>query len=334
MQAPAKPQLFNIINPVSNRPGYVVNYYAGNIVDKQVDILVLSAYSGRFAPTPGTIFGAINERFSRNYNSIKYNRISDNIIVFDEGNTHLPWKKMVVLEMIDGEYYEELSLIRSRFNEFINCAPRFVSNKDYSLSIPLIGTGNQGLSKEIVAVELIEVAKSFSISNLKEFNVFAFSIEVIAIINININRFSSRQSSNPMEQRLVSAMSEELKSLSKGSNPLINDSIHELLSLLFSPNVGISPIAMQGRIFAELYAKLYFEKWDCGSDLALIDNKLESYIKSISVSLRNKNKSYLISYLRLLQTCGNMAVHEGERQLVDMDIVAIMVAVVRLAQDI
>lgn len=334
MQAPAKPRLFNIINPVSNRPSYTVNYYAGNIIDRQVDILVLSAYSGSFSPTPGTIFGAINDRFTRNYNSIKYDRISDNVIVFDEGNTHLPWKKMVVLEMIDSANYEELSLIKSRFNEFTQCAPRFISNKDFSLSIPLIGTGNQGLSKEIVAVELIEVAKSFSTSNLKDFNVFAFDIEAVAIINIKINGMTSRQSSNPMEQRLVAAMSEELRTLSNGSNPLINESIEELLNLLSSPNVGINPIAMQGRIFAELYARMYFEKWVHTTDLALSDNRLESYIKSISSCLRQQNKSYLLSYLRLLQACGNMAVHGGERQLVDMDIVAIMVAVVRLAQDI
>ncbi|MFM7823121.1 MAG: hypothetical protein ACKPB3_05020, partial [Bacteroidota bacterium] len=106
-----------------------------------------------------------------------------------------------------------------------------------------------------------------------------------------------------------------------------------LLSLISSKNVGINPIAMQGRIIAEIYVDLFLEHNKQLNSIILEDQRLETGIKTIANPLRENNKAYLLSYLRLLQSCGNMAVHDLDKRLTDMDIVAILVAVVRLAQD-
>jgi hypothetical protein len=310
-----------------------VAFYAGDILDKQTDILVVSAYKQSFYPVPGSVFGNIFQRFKRDYSAREYTRLSDNIVLFDNGSSSMPWKKMVVLEMIDSLNYDVNVLIQSRFSEFFACATSFIDSNDTSLSIPLIGTGQQKLPKEAIALELLRLAANFSNTQLKVFNIFAYGLEAVANINMKINQYLTRTIANPMEQRLVSAMSEELETIAQSSHPRLNIAIEELLSLISSKNVGINPIAMQGRIIAEIYADLFLEFNKQALPYLLEDQRLETGIKAISTRLREINKAYLLSYLRLLQSCGNMAVHDTAPRLTEMDIVAILVAVVRLAQD-
>ena len=295
--------------------------------------MVLGAFKNGFHPRPGSVYGDIFSRYQRSFANAPYERISENVLIFERDAIQMPWKKLVVVEMVDSLDFDPAVLINSRFSELISCFTEVVEASDKTLSIPLIGTGYQKLPKENVALELLRFASQLSNTPLRVFNIFAYDFESVANINMKINQYLTRTVANPMEQRLVSAMSEELETIAQSSHPRLNTAIEELLSLISSRNVGINPIAMQGRIIAEIYVDLFLEFNKQALPYLLEDQRLETSIKAISTRLREINKAYLLSYLRLLQSCGNMAVHDTAPRLTEMDIVAILVAVVRLAQD-
>jgi hypothetical protein len=322
--------LFNIVNLDENEPEYSIRFYAGDILSVPADILFVSAYKGCYYPLEGTILGCLFRKYGINLENEKLSEISENLKLYNIKTNNIPFKKIVLVEMIGYHTYDRRNLILLIFDEVKRNISKIIDKSNVSISIPLIGTGVQGLAKEIVAVELLKLAKSFVNTAIREMNIFAYDFESISLLNININQFLNRNSIDAINIELLSAIIEELKIIASGNNSKgLGLEVQRFLQLLTAPKISLESIATFGRKLCELFVDILLNE----NGLNIVENaKLEDRIKTITPILLKSKTPFLLSYLRLLQSCGNVAAHNINTNLSLHDIVAISISVIRIYQ--
>lgn len=321
-----QPHLFNLINPVETRPEYLINFYAGNILSIPADMLVLSAYINGYAPTPKTIFGDLKEQYDFLIDTTKLVSISRNIKTLDVAEYRLPFRKLVIVEMSEIGAKLTHGQIVLIFNEIKHNILNIASDNDRSVSFPLLGTGNQGLSKETVTLELLKLSRELSASKLEQVNIFAYGNESIGILNLSLNASLHQKQISTSNNIMLQAVTEEIETIIESQPEHFAYEFNSLLQLIRAPNVPINSIATQGRVMCEAYTNniLLANKIDYPAK-----SNLETRIQLLKPLLLD-DKRYILSYLRLLQACGNIASHPSQPVLSNHDLIAIMLSVIRV----
>lgn len=319
-------QLFNLINPVETRPEFLINFYAGNILSIPADILVLSAYINGYAPTPKTIFGDLKEQYDFLIDTTKLVAVSRNIRMLDVAEHRLPYRKLVIVEMSEIGAKLTHGQIVLIFNEIKQNILNLANDNDRSVSFPLLGTGNQGLSKETVTLELLKLSRELAASKLEQVNIFAYGNESIGILNLSLNASLHQKQISTSNNIMLQAIKEELDMIIQAHPEHFLDEMTRLTQLITAPNVSIEPIAIHCRIICEAYSKKILESHNIEFH---VHSTLESRIQQLKPLLLG-NKPYVLSYLRLLQSCGNIAAHESSSVLTNHDLIAILLSVIRV----
>ena len=125
----------------------------------------------------------------------------------------------------------------------------------------------------------------------------------------------------------MKAAKEELKSSADQFSPDLKKAILNLYEISNVNQPIISSIALQGRIIAEICVSRLLDYWLLVPKLATLEEKIKA------VPLRHLNgRTWILSYLRLLQSCGNWAAHPNEQVLITSDAAAVLIAALRVVE--
>ena len=320
--------LFNLQEINLGGHDLLVEFYAGDLFDIYSDILVLSAFRGGFAPIPGTTWGSLHEKLNVGYklnNPEIQTRISENMVTFSMPANPC-FSRLVALEMVslDNRNNFTLGTLRSRYRELGHFLEQNGEGSAESISMPLLGTGNQKISLEDSVTELLDTIVHLKSTRLKIIRIFANSWQAIGSLNLKINRYLQREEAN--QSQLLSAAIEEVRTLNLTAlSELSHDTIRKLISLSEASHGSFTAFGIAGRHFAEritntLYA--YYDLGDCPDTLHL---KILGLTHAII-----GDRPYVVSHLRLLQNYGNQAAHAGHHHLNHQDVAAIIIAIVRI----
>lgn len=320
--------LFNLQSVSVEDHELLIEFYAGDIFDVYSDILVLSAYKNGFVPVPGTTWGRLNEALGINvYNlpETAMKRASENVIEFTVKPNRC-FSRLVALEMISllNKRNFTLGTLQSRYRDLGEYLNRINDPATESLSLPLLGTGNQKISYADSITGLLNMITHLNRTGLKIIRIFANSYQAIGSLNLRINQIYQREeaSSTP----LLDAATGELKALM--NQPLSDLSawaIGTLLSLSRAKHTSYDTFGIAGRHYAELVTNELYELYDLGIRPGTLHLKLTA----LSPSIRN-DSHFVYSYLRLLQNYGNQASHAPNPPIYPQDAAAIVIAIARI----
>jgi hypothetical protein len=329
MRHPSTSQhLFNLVQPDPGRPDFSVYFYAGDILSLKTDILVLSAYQGAYFPVPDTVLGHLAGRFGFSIFPEDLTRVHPCVAYIDpDPSLRLPCKRICVIER-RNEISNKDEASMQMFSDMREGLPRVLRPEDKSISLPLLGTGSQNMSKALAAIELLNISSQLSRSSLQEIRIFAYDFEAIGLLNTRIEQYLKRDSGERIPNRLLEALVDELAQIKPLCPPRIQTEIEQLLQLLGINQISIAATATIGRIIAENLMILLAER--TGISLRHTSG-LEAYIRELQpILLSDTYPRYTLSYLRLLQALGNHASHANATPLSGNDIVAACIAIIRL----
>ena len=323
-----KTTLFNLHEIHIKEGSLIIEFFAGDIFDIHSDILLLSAYKGQFYPTPGTTWGSLLIKtgisvvgFSNNNSK----RITNNIISFTTRENDC-FKKLTALELSDLNKKNSFSTatLMSRYREFADFLENYPTETDESISLPLLGTGNQGLPLEDSVAELLKTFNQLKKTKLKIIRVFARDFESIGVLNKKINELLNR--TEVVHTTLLNAAMNEAKEILKEEiSSLSFETITDLISLADSNHSSLNSFGIKGRIFAERLC----DKLIVMYGIVLEPSTLHSKITELTTTLLN-DRPYVLSHLRLLQTYGNQAAHGVGAELNHQDATSIIISMIRL----
>jgi hypothetical protein len=323
-----KTSLFNLHEIKIEDRDLIIEFYAGDIFDIYSGILLLSAFRGGFYPTKGTTWGSLFERTGISF-GIKspgeQERISDNILLFRTTRNEC-FEKLVAIELTDLIQRNSFTLatLKTRYKELANFLESYPTAADESISVPLLGTGNQGISLEDSISELLKTLNQLKKTKLKIIRVFARNFESIGVLNKKINEILNRNEA--IHTSLLDAAIEETRQIAGNQlSTLSANTISNLLTITAAENTSLNICGLNGRIFAETICNEFLVMYN----IANITTNLDSKIRELTQAIR-QDRPYVLSYLRLLQTYGNQVAHTGNPNLNYQDAAAIIIAIVRI----
>ncbi|MGV8963798.1 MAG: hypothetical protein ACOH2V_10535 [Candidatus Saccharimonadaceae bacterium] len=323
-----KTTLFNLHELRINDTDLLIEFYAGDIFDIYSNILLLSAFKDGFYPSKGTTWGSLYERTGISFETmLPEDRVqkSENIH-FLRTKKNKCFDKLIAFELTDlrrKNGFTRATLL-TRYKELADFLENYPSEEDESISLPLLGTGNQGLSLEDSISTLLKTINNLSKTKLKIIRVFARNFESIGALNIKINEQLNRN--EVVHNNLLDAAIEEAKDISSKEISLLSkNTILNLLSLSAANHSSLNTFGINGRFFAESICDEFIRIFE----IAARTTTLETKIKEITLS-KKLERQYVISYLRLLQSYGNQVAHPGNPNLNHQDAAAIIIAIVRI----
>jgi len=323
-----KTSLFNLHQIRIDESDLIIEFYAGDIFDIYSNILLLSAFKGGFYPTKGTTWGSLYERTGISFKIMvpeAHEQVSENIHYFHTPQNEC-FDKLIAFELTDlrrMNNFTKATLI-ARYKELADFLENYPSVDDESISLPLLGTGNQGISLEDSISILLKTINNLSKTKLKIIRVFARNFESIGALNIKINEHLNRNEA--VHNNLLDAAIEEAKAIClKEISPLSKSTISNLLSLSAADHSSLNSFGINGRLFAESICDEFIRINKISAETTTLDSK----IREISNKIRME-RPYVLSYLRLLQSYGNQVAHSGNPNLNHQDAAAIIIAIVRI----
>jgi|GEM_PF-3336375 len=323
-----KTSLFNLHEIKIEDRDLIIEFYAGDIFDIYSGILLLSAFKDGFYPTKGTTWGGLYDRTGISFNikaQVEHKRISDNILLFRTTRNQC-FEKLVAIELSDLSKRSSFTAatLKARYRELADFIESYPTEEDESISMPLLGTGNQGISLIDSISELLKTLTQLKKTKLKIVRVFARDFESIGALNKKINEVLNRNEA--VHASLLNAAIEETRQIAGNQlSPLSATTINNLLSISLAENTSLNICGLNGRLFAETICNEFLVIYNITNTTANLDSK----IKELTTVLKN-DRPYVLSYLRLLQTYGNQVAHAGNPDLNYQDAAAIMIAIVRI----
>jgi hypothetical protein len=323
-----KTTLFNLHEIQIDDNSLLIEFYAGDIFDIYSGILLLSAFRGGFYPTQGTTWGSLAERTGISFGIMspgEQERISDNILLLQTPRNQC-FEKLVAFELTDLRRRNSFTAatLKTRYRELADFLESYPSEADECISMPLLGTGNQGISLEESISELLKTLNKLKKTKLKIIRVFARNFESIGVLNKKINELLNRKEAD--HTSLLNAAVEEAREISKNKlSTLSLSTISNILSLAQAEHASLNSFGINGRFFAESICDEFLKIYMLSSET----NTLESRIRELTIPIKNE-RSYVVSYLRLLQSYGNQVAHPGNPILNHQDAAAIIIAIVRI----
>jgi len=324
-----KTSLFNLHEIKINGGSVIIEFYAGDIFDIHSDILLLSAYKGQFFPTPGTTWGSLFIKTGMSVVGFSNNnsqRLSDNILLFQTTKNSC-FNKLFALELSDlnkKSSFTNAALI-SRYRELIHFLENYPSETEESISLPLLGTGNQGLSLEDSVAELLKTFNQLKKTKLKIIRVFAKDFASIGVLNKKINEVLKRKELTH-KGLLLAAIDESQKIITNPVSPLTFTTITNLLSLANSDHSALNIFGLVGRIFAESVCAEFLQIYRIDIEPSVLSSK----ISALSINFR-QDRPHIEPHLRLLQIYGNQVSHAGNPDLNHQDATSIVISIMRIA---
>ena len=320
--------LFNLQSVNVDGRELLIEFYAGDIFDVYSDILVLSAFKNGFIPVPGTTWGRLNEALGIHVFNLPdqdMQRASENVVEFTVKPNRC-FSRLVALEMISlvNKRNFTLGTLKSRYRELGAYLSRIDDPAIESLSMPLLGTGNQKISYAHSITELLDMITHLDRTGLKIIRIFANSNQAIGTLNLRINQIYQREEAT--SSQLLDAATGELKALlNQPLSDLSAQAIGTLISLSRARHTSYDTFGIAGRHYAELVTNELYELYDLG----IRPDTLHLKLTALSPSIRN-DSHYVYSYLRLLQNYGNQAAHAPNPPIHPQDAAAIVIAVARI----
>ena len=233
---------------------------------------------------------------------------------------------MVALELSDLNRRNSFTraTLLSRYRELVGFLESYTSEKDESISLPLLGTGNQGISLEESVSELLNSFQQLKNTKLKIIRVFAKDFESIGVLNKKINELLNR---NEVTHTTLfkAVINESRKTIINQVSQLSLTTINNIISLSDSDHSSFNILGLMGRIFAESVCNEFLQIYS----IDLEPSTLNSKISALSLKLRDE-RPYVESHLRLLQIYGNQVSHAGNPDLNDQDAASIIISIVRI----
>lgn len=319
-----KTSLFNLHEIQVDGESVLIEFYAGDIFDVYSDILLLSAFKGKYVPVPGTTWGSLHDRTGISVNNIdvKYSKISDNLIHFDTPGNDC-FSELNALELSDLKQPKRFTIgtLKSRYRELVNFLENHPKGEDESISLPLLGTGRQGLSLEESVTELLSTFNKLKKTKLKIIRVFAWDFESIGVLNKKINE-QLKRTEIVHTSLLNEAMNEARKILRGKISQLSFDTITDLISLNDSHFSSYSSIGIKGRVFAENVCDEFLKMYGIKLESSTLHLKISGFAEKLRIE-----RPPVESHLRLLQTYGNKAAHSIGREFNHLDAASIVISI-------
>jgi hypothetical protein len=320
--------LFNLHEIPLEEESLTIEFYAGDIFDIYTDILVLSAFRGGFHPVPGTTWGSLAGRvggdaFLRITGTEE--RLTANIVTFRPVANPL-FHRLVALEMVENRPQNGFTLatLKARYRELGLFLEGYPQEREQSVSLPLLGTGNQKISLEDSVTEQLKMFSSLKKTNLRIIRVFANNFESVGVLNRKINALLHRSEAGP--SHLLEAALHEIPDL-RGSNlsDISAEVAEKIIALSMARNSSLAPFGLAGRHFAEKVTAHWLKQME----FTEIAYNLHGRIKQVELMLLSE-RPYVLSYLRLLQNYGNQVSHCDNPGLTHQDAAAIVIAIARI----
>lgn len=323
-----KTSLFNLHEIKIEDRDLIIEFYAGDIFDIYSGILLLSAFKDGFYPTKGTTWGGLFERTGISFgikSTEEHTRFSDNILLFRTPRNEC-FEKLAAIELsvLNRRTSFTAATLKARYRELAEFIESYPTDEDESISVPLLGTGNQGISLIDSISELLKTLTQLKRTKLKIVRVFARNFESIGALNKKINELLNRNEA--VHTSLLDAAIEETRQISSNQlSTLSATTISNLLSISAAENTSLNICGLNGRIFAETICNEFLVIYN----ITNITNNLDSKIRELTPALK-QDRPYVLSYLRLLQAYGNQVAHTGNPNLNYQDAAAIIIAIVRI----
>jgi hypothetical protein len=224
--------------------------YAGDVLALHSEALLVSAFAGSYHPTPGSLFGAIADRFGIAFKKGPppgATRHPGGLIHF-RGVSCAAFDSLWVLEMVEpGEEFSRENL-RSALDAIGRALPDMLSEAS-SITLPLLGTGYQGLDPREVARAILSALPRWASSpRLRTVRVVTHNLEHVAIVNRALDDRDFRASS-----ALDVACRELRRRLARGEwTEPVRAALKDLLAIASVNHPSLQSIALEGRRVAEI----------------------------------------------------------------------------------
>lgn len=228
-----------------------LEFYAGDVLAKHSEVLLVSAFAGSYLPTPGSLFGAIADRYGISFAS----GAPPGATRHPGGLLHFPriscpaFDSLWVIEMRQPGQPFGLEELRSALEAIGSQLSEMLAEAS-SITLPLPGTGQQQLNPKDVARELLSALPKWARSaRLRSVRVFTLELAHVAVLNRALDDRDFSVSSSALH----SACRELGKRLQHPalSEPL-RAALKDLLEIASAPEPSLRSIALEGRRIAEI----------------------------------------------------------------------------------
>ncbi len=325
----------NLFERKNNEP-LELEFYAGDITSVYSDAILISAYKSSFVPTKGTIFKRLKEKYNIEYDReypVGFKEIVKGFSEFPTKGTDA-FKRIFVIEMLDLSVSSENenAIIDNGFYTIEKALAHDALKGLKTISLPLIGTGAQALDVGEIARKTIQIVKNIAQVNgtLEKVRVFSYNLKNTAILNRTIDQYFNKGNlpGEKSSELLLKASVAELKSKKDPNSEALKESLNELYEIASSPSTSIKSIALSGRLIAEKCAESLCLIWKLSPKNTTLNEKL--YV--CHPKIKEAEKMWIFSYFKLLQSCGNYAVHPNKYRLNSDDASAIIISALRVSE--
>lgn len=294
------------------RHGYrTFELYEGDLTEPEAaaDLLVVSAFAGEYTPVPGTVLGALHEKWNLDLRKIARALDVTQQLGFwlSEPLSVGHFKRLLCIELLRSKFSTEEAL-SNVFPALALIDAKGIEIK--KVALPLLGAGNQKIAAEEVMRSLIPsirraLEQSFSLERI----VFVEkSAERAALLSDGINALLGRPAVGLPKGQLVGDLLRDLcarlDTLVTGNDPASVSLLRDMRRLLGQTNVRSFEVGMLARRLVEL----------------IVDNQLGPTTLEENLALRvgrlreNNIASWTISYMHTLRLFGNESAHERNRK--------------------
>jgi hypothetical protein len=243
-----------------------LEFYVGDILAVHSDVLLVSAIAGSYDPTPGSVFGDIADRYGISFANgppPDTTRLAGGLLHFP-GISCAAFDSLWVIEMSEpGEAFSVADLRRA-LQSIRTQLPEILANAS-SITLPLLGTGQQRLDPREVARELLSALPGWARHpRLRTVRIFTLAPSHVAALNraLDDRDFSTANSA------LYSARIELRSRIDRRawSEPM-RAALKDLLQIASLPEPSPGSIALEGRRVAEVALGLLERVEPAGSGL-------------------------------------------------------------------
>jgi hypothetical protein len=287
-------------------------------IEEKVDALVVSAFKGGYNPIPNTLLGSLKSNCNIDLNNLLSESELDlrnplNVWLSKELNQN--FKRIICVEIV-GTSGDEKEIEQAVKNLFSLIALAY--SQDYiieTVMLPFIGTGNQEIPPDKILPKLMELCKNTleNLACLKKIIFVEINEEKIKLLNQSLNSFLKRgdfeiknYSLDNFKFSIKADLLEYLRQLRLDKNILSNNSVQQVFTDLHykikRDDVIPFEIGLLCRKLTEIIVK----------DIHNVDNIKKDLSVSINELKTKQIASWIISYLHILRTFGNVAVHTAE----------------------
>jgi hypothetical protein len=226
-----------------------LEFYAGDVLAIHSEVLLVSAFAGSYQPTPGSIFGAIADRYGISFTSGP----PADATRYPEGLLHFPvscpaFDSLWVIELRDPRRPFSLENLRAALAAVSGRLPDMLASAS-TITLPLLGTGIQQLNPREVARELLSALPRWAQHpRLRTVRVFTLELEHVAVLN----RALDDREYGVGNSALLSACLDLSRRLERQdwSEPL-RTALKDLLQIASAPDPSMQSIALEGRRIVE-----------------------------------------------------------------------------------